>query len=138
MPLSKTSCSGISRCCRSTACKLTPVMYCQQPVQWNLTDSQGHLHDVHVWVALQLAIQYAAAYHLSTEQTAEVLADSLLKGLLAAHHDSGGAIRDAWTAAGFREACEVCVLAGTPYAAPVEVSRACAPGERVSSGIALH
>lgn len=96
-------------------------MHCQQPMRWNLTDSPGPLHGVHVWVALQLAIQYAAAYHLSTEQTAEVLADSLLKGLLAAHHDSGGAIRDAWTAAGFREACEVCILAGNPYAAPVNM-----------------
>jgi hypothetical protein len=63
---------------------------------------------------MQLAIQYAAAYHLSTEQTAELLADSLLKGLLAAHHDSGGAIRDAWTAAGFREACDVCTSGSNP------------------------
>lgn len=55
----------------------------------------------------QLAIQYAAAYHLSAEETAEVLSDSLLKGLLAAHHDTEGAIRDAWTAADFREACSV-------------------------------
>ena len=56
---------------------------------------------------LQLAIQYAAAYHLSTEKTAEVLSGSFLKGLLASHHDTEGSIRDAWTAAGFREACEV-------------------------------
>lgn len=56
---------------------------------------------------LQLAIQYAAAYHLSTEETAEVLSGSFLKGLLASHHDTEGSIRDAWTAAGFREACEV-------------------------------
>ncbi len=56
---------------------------------------------------VQLAIQYAAAYHLSTEETADVLSDSFLKGLLAAHYDTEGSIRDAWTAAGFREACEV-------------------------------
>lgn len=56
---------------------------------------------------LQLAIQYAAAYHLSTEETAEVLADSFLKGLLAAHHDTEGSISDAWSAANFRDACEV-------------------------------
>ena len=36
-----------------------------------------------------------------------MLSDSFLKGLLAAHHDTEGSIRDAWTAAGFREACEV-------------------------------
>ena len=56
---------------------------------------------------VQLAIQYAAAYHLSTEKTADVLSDSFLKGLLAAHYDTEGSIRDTWTAAGFREACEV-------------------------------
>ena len=55
----------------------------------------------------QLAIQYAAAYHLSTEETAEVLADSFLKGLLAAHHDTEASISDAWSAANFRYACEV-------------------------------
>ncbi len=56
---------------------------------------------------MQLAIQYAAAYHLSVEETADVLSDSFLKGLLAAHHDTAGSIQDAWTVAGFREACEV-------------------------------
>ncbi|CAK0739001.1 hypothetical protein CVIRNUC_001123 [Coccomyxa viridis] len=56
--------------------------------------------------AAPLAIQYAAAYHLSTEETAEVLADSFLKGLLAAHHDTEGSISDAWSAANFRDACE--------------------------------
>ena len=56
---------------------------------------------------LQLAIQYAAAYHLSTEETAEVLADSFLKGLLAAHHDLEGSISDAWSAPYFGDACEV-------------------------------
>ena len=58
-------------------------------------------------LAVQLAIQYAATYHLSTGDTTCVLADSFLKGLLAAHHDTEGSIRDAWSAAGFREACEV-------------------------------
>ena len=56
---------------------------------------------------VQVAIEYAAAYHLPAEETAEVLADSFLKGLLAAHHDTEGSISDAWSAANFRDACEV-------------------------------
>ncbi len=50
-----------------------------------------------------MAIEYAAAYQLGAGGTAEVLADALLKGLLAAHH--GGAVPSAaaWTPAEFIE-----------------------------------
>lgn len=56
----------------------------------------------------QMAIEYAAAYQMSVEQTAEVLADAYIKGLLWAHHDAHGESPAAWTPAEFVSCTEVC------------------------------
>lgn len=60
-----------------------------------------------VLCASQTAIEYAAAYQMSVEETAEVLADAYLKGLLAAHHDARAESAAAWTPAGFISCTEV-------------------------------
>ena len=48
-----------------------------------------------------MAIEYAAAHQLGAGGTAEVLADALLKGLLAAHHNGTAPSAAAWTPAKF-------------------------------------
>ena len=56
---------------------------------------------------LQVAIEYAAAYQMSKEETAAVLADAFLKGLLAAHHDVRAESSVGWDAAAFVTSTEV-------------------------------
>ncbi|EIE27464.1 hypothetical protein COCSUDRAFT_55471 [Coccomyxa subellipsoidea C-169] len=56
--------------------------------------------------AAPTAIEYAAAYQMSVEETADVLADAFLKGLLAAHHDARAESAAAWTPAGFLSCTE--------------------------------
>lgn len=49
----------------------------------------------------QAAIEYAAAYQMSKEETASILADALLKGLLASHHDGRAASAAEWNPTDF-------------------------------------
>jgi hypothetical protein len=54
-----------------------------------------------------MAIEYAAAYQMSEQETAAVLADAFLKGLLAAHHDIHAESAAAWDASAFVSCTEV-------------------------------
>lgn len=58
-------------------------------------------------VLTKTAIEYATAYQMSAEETADVLADAYLKGLLAAHHDARAESAAAWTPADFVSCTEV-------------------------------
>lgn len=68
---------------------------------------------------MQAAIEYARAYQMSEDETAEVLADALLKGLLAGHHDARAPSAAAWTPADFLVQTKVGLYASCNASGPL-------------------